>query len=177
MREIEEKFVQILKDGGFVNKKTGARNQELLLDFWKTCDSMVNCYGIHKEEIAEALASNRMAELRAVKFALSWIQFWASQPNYMFDGRNEIAGEICRKLVSSKYYGRLYTKYVSCNTEGAAFEWLVGENAARMHRTLVQSLSGVLFAIISESDRPDVKKLASVLVPERGEKWYRMPLI
>ena len=128
---------------------------------FRTAESMVNCFGLSSEEIAEKLTEE--GKENTVNLASAWVKFWSEQPEYAFDGRNEVAGRLCKEIANSEPFKELVPTLDQVKLK--FFRMGCEEEGRRMHKTLMQSFSGFLFYILNEK------------LQVKDGKWYNLPLI
>jgi len=154
MREVGKKFCEML-----------SRNVDEinLSELAETIDKMVNVFGFDVESLANAAPTN------AVPLSVAWVRFWSAQPEWRFDGRNEIAGRICRQFVSMDAFSALESNQDELALQTFATLMTVpytrsGETLQTMHRTLMQTFSGFVFCVLERQLKLD-------------NGWSHLPLI
>lgn len=110
----------------------------------------VNCFGIDTVKIVDGIGDGReMSFLK--KLALLWIRQWASdEATFAVDGRNEIAVRRCKTLAGTEEFEKAYDA-----EDEYSEEWRVASICAgssyRMHKTLMQQFTGVVFQVLSRA--------------------------
>ena len=164
MRDREIKFVEDIK--------TLYEEKKDLEEVVRNLSLMLNCFGVSKKEIAEAIIRDSEASENMREISRRWIQILMFQEAAGFyDGRNEysvkLAGEIAEKLridmdETIERDLRSYKRsadpidYICCAMH---FE----------HRTLQQTFSGIVFGFLSISEE--------ALESFKDFDWWRCPMI
>lgn len=164
----ETRFVEMMKEESFSN--------EDLVELSRLIESMVNNFGFHEDDVLQALLLDDAGKNNLTELSVRWIAYWGKQPEYRFDGRNEVAGRICREIVGFESFEDLSSDIGDNFTDLIETRHKYG-SLATMHRTLMQTFSGLLFHAIHLLNDENTRRIDQQMMEQHDEYWYDCPFI
>lgn len=172
----EEVFLTLLH-------KLNIENKEEMKDFASCIDVMANNFSFHRDELAKAILNDTVSAARFDVLTAVWIDYWSKQPEYAFDGRNESARRACMRLATNAEFQDLAAQFRE-TSEWKAFTALIelpfskyGTSLRTMHKTLMQTFTGLILSYIEHSPRIEYVLLSAGEQERNGDRWYRLPLV
>lgn len=124
-----------------------------------------------KKEVADMFEQlpDKKSRYFLTEMARAWILYWASTEYRWVDDRNRISVEKCKRLKETSGFSSI----LYGGTTDARCASIMKEIGGQTHRTLVQSLSAMMFLILDTV----YPQIGTEMEMEYGEKWYRSPMI
>ena len=168
LNEMETKYVEMMKAETFPN--------EDLIELSHDIESMVNNFGFHEDAVLQDLLCDDTGKKNLMELSVRWISYWGKQPEYRFDGRNEVAGHICREIVGFESFEDLSSDIGDNFTDLIETRHKYG-SLATMHRTLMQTFSGFVFHAIHLIDNENARRIDEQMTDLHDEYWYCCPFV
>ena len=160
-----EKFLELLKTAD-----TPDDMRELL----KAGQGMVNCFGFRPEKVVATAFEDKASKAMLLAIACKWVLYWDEAPDFMTDGRNEVATMMCIKIADHYQFEELESAYATYREDITdAFFAKVPE----VHKTLIQTMAGMFFCALYETRLTQAWDLWERLARNYGNDWYRLPLV
>ena len=168
LNEMETRFVEMMKAETF--------NKENMIELSRLIESMVNNFGFHEDAVLQDLLCDDTGKNNLTELSVRWISYWGKQPEYRFDGRNAVAGCICREIVGCRCFDDILS--VIGNNFVALIETRHKYGSLEtMHRTLMQTFSGFLFHAIHLLDNENARRIDEQMTDLHDECWYYCPFV
>lgn len=146
---------------------------------WAAISDMSNHFGWQKEAdtLRKSLAETRADHARLLALAYVWVKTMAGMPETLTDDRNRDAWKACRKMADTDGWTEL-AALCAQHPDCPAFSSMVKDNLPRLHRTLMQSVTGFLLCAIAGSRVPEAEAVSKAMADMYGyTDWYWMPYI
>lgn len=185
LNENEKEFLNILNKGLIKEENlTRVIDKEMVDNLFKTADLMVNNFSFRPEELCEMIIADSMSRCYMLYISLYWIARWATVEDYYVDGRNETPVSLCKQLYNLGEFRGLCENYdVSINIDEKMANIycdigrIFSEKSLNMHKTLMSTLSNLIFCFISKSPYTQCREINKTMTKEYYKDWYRMPLV
>ena len=168
LNEMETKYVEMMKAETFSN--------EDLIELSHDIESMVNNFGFHEDAVLQDLLCDDTGKKNLMELSVRWISYWGRQPEYRFDGRNAVAGCICREIIGSGCFDDI-TSVIGDNFADMIETRNKYGSLQTMHRTLMQTFSGFLFHAIHLIDDEKTRRIDEHMTDLHDECWYCCPFV
>jgi len=184
MREIEEKVINTLSNPLITGEKNEKPDLILIKGLCSDMDNMVNCTCFRAKEIAQELCKNTKAKAIMCRISLLWIERLENfYQKGFYDDRNHASCKICSYIYKEQQYQQLYNLYsfkkpchidqlYQANLFQKADEFKL--NAEQIivlymswsHRTLVQTLTRLVFTFLLESGESDISEMFDKMISD-----------
>lgn len=146
---------------------------------WAAISDMSNHFGWQKEAdtLRKAIAETRTDHARLLALAYVWVKTMAGMPETMTDDRNRDAWHACREAVRTEGWPK-FEVFCEKNPDYPAFSVMLEDRLPRLHRTLMQSVTGFLLCAVAGSEVPEAEAVSKEMAGRFGyADWYWMPYI
>lgn len=143
----------------------------------------VNCFGVPYNDIIDEIRNNPKTNERFYELAAHWIKAEAkAYADGMYDARNEDSAKKCAELVGKDLIRNIlkwrddYTTVIEQAITGRDKRQCMDKTPlCRMHRTLKQAFSCLVFRYLNEVVIDE--NLLHDMREKYGGQWYRCPFI
>lgn len=144
------------------------QDEKAVKDIMDKLGSAANNFGFDPKNIIEAVKGDKQGYANLGQLAYEWVAVWEKSKDWQTDGRNEQSTKLCKEIAQAirEHDGE------NCILDDKTFPKL-DECAYRMHKTLVQSCSGMFHQVLRDIDRTAKR----VLDEKYGEKDVQLPFI
>ncbi len=152
-------------------------------DIRKAAESMVNCFGYNPIETIDILAADPLGRSNALLLALYFVLYEAKKERWI-DARNETEVWFCKQFCEFDGFKELVELY-SINIDAPEsiqdkfFIKLMQAFGGQMHRTLLQTFSSFVFAVLGDPEERFCKGVGEQVreLLGQGDRFWRMPMI